>query len=90
MTCRPGCAACCIYISISSPIPGMPEGKPAGIRCRNLDGNNLCRIYGTEHYPKVCHDFKPDLEMCGETNEHAKAFLELLEKETSPDKDHRG
>lgn len=25
--CRPGCGACCIAPSISSPIPGMPEGK---------------------------------------------------------------
>ncbi|HNM56919.1 MAG TPA: YkgJ family cysteine cluster protein, partial [Thauera aminoaromatica] len=24
MDCRPGCAACCIAPSISSPIPGMP------------------------------------------------------------------
>ncbi|HNF77692.1 MAG TPA: YkgJ family cysteine cluster protein, partial [Thauera aminoaromatica] len=26
MDCRPGCAACCIAPSISSPIPGMPHG----------------------------------------------------------------
>ncbi|MDP3170542.1 MAG: YkgJ family cysteine cluster protein, partial [Polaromonas sp.] len=24
MNCRPGCGACCIAPSISSPIPGMP------------------------------------------------------------------
>ncbi|WP_431264462.1 YkgJ family cysteine cluster protein [Roseateles chitinivorans] len=30
MDCRPSCAACCIAPSISSPIPGMPDGKPAG------------------------------------------------------------
>ena len=29
--CRPGCGACCTAPSISSPIPGMPEGKPAGV-----------------------------------------------------------
>lgn len=29
--CRPGCGACCIAPSISSPIPGMPEGKAAGV-----------------------------------------------------------
>ena len=30
MNCREGCGACCIAPSISSPIPGMPHGKPAG------------------------------------------------------------
>ena len=28
--CRPGCGACCIAPSITSPIPGMPDGKPVG------------------------------------------------------------
>ncbi|MDD8045446.1 MAG: YkgJ family cysteine cluster protein, partial [Verrucomicrobiota bacterium] len=32
MECRPGCGACCTVVSISSPIPGMPQGKPAGVR----------------------------------------------------------
>ena len=31
--CRPGCAACCIAPSISSPIPGMPDGNVAGAVC---------------------------------------------------------
>ncbi|RBC14000.1 YkgJ family cysteine cluster protein, partial [Xanthomonas oryzae pv. oryzae] len=26
LSCRLGCAACCIAPSISSPIPGMPNG----------------------------------------------------------------
>ncbi|MGU7695722.1 YkgJ family cysteine cluster protein, partial [Escherichia coli] len=29
MECRPDCGACCTAPSISSPIPGMPDGKPA-------------------------------------------------------------
>ncbi|MEO8036559.1 MAG: YkgJ family cysteine cluster protein, partial [Acidobacteriota bacterium] len=36
MDCRTGCAACCIAPSITSPIPGMPEGKAAGVRCVQL------------------------------------------------------
>ncbi|MCR3872443.1 YkgJ family cysteine cluster protein, partial [Pseudomonas aeruginosa] len=28
MQCRAGCGACCIAPSISSPLPGMPAGKP--------------------------------------------------------------
>ncbi|MDR8085529.1 YkgJ family cysteine cluster protein, partial [Acinetobacter baumannii] len=26
--CRPHCGACCTAPSITSPIPGMPNGKP--------------------------------------------------------------
>ncbi|MGO2368564.1 MAG: YkgJ family cysteine cluster protein, partial [Serratia sp. (in: enterobacteria)] len=32
MDCRADCGACCIAPSISSPIPGMPNGKPANTR----------------------------------------------------------
>lgn len=79
MKCRPGCAACCIHISISSPLPGMPDGKPAGVRCVNLARGNLCTVYGGERYPPVCRNFKPSHEMCGETGEHAEAYLKRLE-----------
>ncbi|MBL8029250.1 MAG: YkgJ family cysteine cluster protein, partial [Fibrobacteres bacterium] len=54
MECRIGCAACCTEISISSPIPGMPNGKPAGTRCVNLNNNNECTIHQNENYPNVC------------------------------------
>jgi Fe-S-cluster containining protein len=82
MKCRPGCAACCIAISISSPIPGMPEGKPAGFRCINLDNDNLCIIHGTELYPVVCRNFRASLEMCGKTAEEALTYLAELERLT--------
>ena len=53
MNCRPGCGACCIAPSISSPIPGMPRGKPAGVRCVQLDDANRCRIFGDAARPGV-------------------------------------
>ena len=37
LACRSGCGACCIAPSITSPLPGMPQGKPAGVPCINLD-----------------------------------------------------
>lgn len=83
MECRKGCAACCIVVSISSPLPGMPEGKPAGVRCTNLDEHNGCRIHGTKDYPKICGDFKPEKEMCGQNNQESFAYLEKMEKLTS-------
>ncbi|MGE5557347.1 MAG: YkgJ family cysteine cluster protein [Bacillota bacterium] len=86
MKCRPGCGACCIAISISSPIPGMPGGKPAGMRCINLTFDNKCKIYGTQGRPRVCIDLKPEPEICGKTSEEAYANLSLLEKATLPQK----
>ena len=84
MECRAGCAACCICISISSPIPGMPEGKPAGIRCVQLTADNLCMLFGNPERPSVCVSLKPSKEMCGEINNHAHKFLTNLEKATTP------
>ena len=71
-----------MVISISSPIPGMPRGKPAGVKCVNLDENMLCRIYGTEFYPEVCRNFTASEEMCGNTRQDACAYLGNLEKLT--------
>ena len=79
MDCRLGCGACCIAPSISSPIPGMENGKPAGIRCIQLDENNLCKLFGKPERPKVCHDFKPDPVVCGKTNQEAMAVISELE-----------
>jgi len=84
MTCRIGCGACCIAISISSSIPGMPRGKKAGERCVNLDENFSCRIHGKQDYPKVCRELRPDLEMCGHDREEAMVYLENLERLTAP------
>lgn len=83
MNCRPGCAACCIAISISSPIPGMPQGKPAGVRCVNLSDDGLCSLFGLRSRPTVCREFTPTREMCGWTNDDALRNLAALERETS-------
>lgn len=80
--CRPGCAACCTVISISSPLPGMPSGKPAGVRCVNLDDNSFCTIHNTDEYPKVCVNFKPSYEMCGDNNDFAHKYLKEMEEFT--------
>ncbi len=79
MECRSGCGACCIAPSISSAIPGMPGGKPAGVRCIQLDDQNRCRIFEDPARPAVCSSLKPDVEMCGEHAEHAMGWLMELE-----------
>lgn len=84
MDCRPGCAACCIAPSISSPIPGMPLGKPAGVRCVQLDAAGRCLIFGQPERPVVCGGLAPSPAMCGESSVQALLYLQQLEKETAP------
>lgn len=84
MDCRPGCAACCIAPSISSTIPGMPQGKPAGVRCVQLDTAGRCRIFGRPERPAVCSSLMPSPTMCGNSAAHALLYLTQLEKETAP------
>ncbi|HPT21629.1 MAG TPA: YkgJ family cysteine cluster protein [Bacteroidales bacterium] len=78
MDCRTNCGACCIAISISSPIPGMPDGKPAGVRCIHLLDDNRCALFNDPTRPKVCSVFIPEPEFCGSNREEALKILYLL------------
>lgn len=84
MECRPGCAACCIAISISSPIPGMPNGKPAGTLCVHLTDAGLCCLFGRPERPRVCVEFTADREICGANRQEALQLLSALEARTRP------
>ncbi|WP_313919456.1 YkgJ family cysteine cluster protein [Tahibacter sp.] len=84
--CRAGCGACCIALSISSPIPGMPQGKPAGVRCIHLADDYRCGIFGRPDRPDVCGRLRPEPAMCGESREHALQWIGTLEAMTSPRK----
>ncbi|MBI2380081.1 MAG: YkgJ family cysteine cluster protein [Gammaproteobacteria bacterium] len=84
MDCRPHCSACCIAPSISSPIPGMPGGKPAGVACVQLDAQGRCRIFGRPERPAVCASLRPSAEMCRDTREAAMTWLLELETATQP------
>lgn len=83
LACRAGCGACCIAPSISSAIPGMPQGKPAGVRCAQLTEDNRCAIFGQPERPKVCGGLRPEQEMCGPDRGHAMAWLTRLEQSTA-------
>ncbi|SFW42845.1 YkgJ family cysteine cluster protein [Pseudomonas sp. NFACC04-2] len=83
MKCREGCGACCIAPSISSPIPGMPRGKPAGERCVQLSVDNLCRIFGQPERPAVCSAFEADIEVCGGSREEAIRLIGWWEQVTA-------
>ncbi|MEH6451925.1 MAG: YkgJ family cysteine cluster protein [Psychromonas sp.] len=79
MECRLGCGACCIAPSISSSIPGMEAGKPAGIRCIQLNELNLCKLFGKAERPQVCSDFKPCPDLCATSNQQALINITELE-----------
>jgi Fe-S-cluster containining protein len=84
MNCRLSCAACCIAPSITSPLPGMPDGKPAGVPCVQLDENLRCKVFGKPERPAFCSGLQPSAEMCGESREQAMVWLARLERATSP------
>lgn len=84
MECRNNCGACCIAPSITSPIPGMPNGKPAGIRCVQLTDDNRCKLFGLPERPAFCVGLQPNEEMCGENAEDASGRLSRLELLTKP------
>lgn len=83
--CREKCGACCIAPSISSSIPGMPDGKPAGIPCVNLDENFRCKIFTSPDRPAVCSSLQPSAEMCKSCRDEAVKYLTELENLTTPD-----
>jgi len=84
MECRVGCGACCIAPSITSPMPGMPDGKPAGVRCIHLTADYRCALFGKPERPTFCNDFRASEEVCGCSRQEALARLILLERVTKP------
>ncbi|WP_407276274.1 YkgJ family cysteine cluster protein [Halothiobacillus sp. DCM-1] len=84
LDCRPGCGACCIAPSITQPIPGMPQGKPAGVRCVQLTVDNRCALFGRPERPAFCVGLKPEAAMCGSTPAQAMQWLTELEIATRP------
>jgi hypothetical protein len=61
----------------------MPDGKPAGVRCVQLDEANRCRLFGQPERPAVCGGLQPQQEMCGETQVDALVYLSRLEALTA-------
>lgn len=84
MECRPACAACCIAPSISSPIPSLPRGKPAGLPCPQLTADLCCALFGDPRRPACCSGLQASLEMCGKDRQAALVWLTALEVATTP------
>lgn len=84
MDCRSGCGACCIAPSIRDPLPGMPQGKPAGVRCLHLADDARCQLWGRPERPAVCAGFRPEPSVCGSDRGEALQLIALLEQATQP------
>lgn len=84
MECRFQCGACCIAPSISSAIPGMPNGKPAGVACVQLTVDLRCALFGRPERPAVCVSLRPHESMCGTRREEALRLLAEMEAATAP------
>jgi hypothetical protein len=82
MECRPGCGACCIAPSLVEPFAGMPEGKPAGVRCVHLDDAARCGLWGRPERPRTCADFRPEPDVCGQDAAQALRLITALELRT--------
>ena len=57
----------------------MPDGKPAGVRCIQLDSSNRCRLFGLPERPDVCRRLRAEPAMCGSTRAQALQRLAALE-----------
>jgi hypothetical protein len=62
----------------------MPDGKPAGLRCIQLDAIARCAIFDRPERPACCSGLQPAPEMCGESPAQALALLTALEIATQP------
>jgi len=62
----------------------MPNGKPAGVRCVQLDEFERCRLFGRPERPAVCGSLRPTAAMCGLGRDDAMTAVAWLEDETRP------
>ncbi len=62
----------------------MPDGKPAGVRCVQLDEAQRCKLFGDPRRPAFCGSLQPEAAMCGGSRAEAMAYLGNLEQLTRP------
>jgi len=62
----------------------MPEGKPAGVRCLHLGGDNLCQLFGKPERPAICSSFRACPEFCGQSGAEAMELIAEAERRTKP------
>ncbi len=63
----------------------MPNGKPAGVPCVQLDADLRCKIFGQPERPACCSGLQAAADMCGTSRAQAMLWLDELERATRPD-----
>jgi hypothetical protein len=53
--------------------------------CAQLMDDYRCAVFGQPERPAVCRALRPEMNMCGETREHAIEWLDRLEQATRPE-----
>lgn len=61
----------------------MPNGKPAGVRCVQLDDQFRCKIFNSPERPKVCSGFQAERIICGDNALEAKQIILSLESNST-------
>ncbi len=62
----------------------MPDGKPAGVPCVQLDEQGRCRLFGRPERPAFCVSLQPAADLCGEDREQALRLIGEMERATRP------
>lgn len=62
----------------------MPNGKPAGVPCIQLDEEFRCKIFGQPDRPAVCANFEAVEYVCGDNRTQAITILNDMETSTLP------
>jgi uncharacterized protein len=60
----------------------MPNGKPAGVPCVQLDEQNRCQLFDNEDRPALCSRFQAGPEICGNSRDEALSLITQLEQIT--------
>jgi hypothetical protein len=56
----------------------MPEGKPAGVKCKHLTSDYRCALWGKPERPDVCNAFRAEPDFCGSDRNEAMSILTSL------------
>ncbi len=62
----------------------MPQGKPAGVACVQLDEHLRCRLFGRPERPAFCASLRPQPDLCGASRAQAMDLIAALERATDP------